>query len=108
MRRPGGLSRAGQLLVVLAVAGVSFGVLASGAWTTASAETRSPGRSDLIVFASAVGYSNLFVIRPDGSGMRRLTKTPDIVEQEPSWSPDGDWLVSNNSRARTPLIFWSC
>ncbi len=33
--------------------------------------------------------SDLFVVRSDGSGLRRLANTPDRLELQPSWSPDG-------------------
>jgi dipeptidyl aminopeptidase/acylaminoacyl peptidase len=33
--------------------------------------------------------SDLYVVRTDGSGLRRLTNTPDQLELQPAWSPDG-------------------
>jgi dipeptidyl aminopeptidase/acylaminoacyl peptidase len=33
--------------------------------------------------------SDLYVVRSDGSGLRRLTNTPDRLELQPAWSPDG-------------------
>jgi Tol biopolymer transport system component len=33
--------------------------------------------------------SDLYVVRTDGSGIRRLTNTPDRLELQPAWSPDG-------------------
>jgi WD40-like Beta Propeller Repeat len=33
--------------------------------------------------------SDLYVVRTDGSGLRRLTDTPDRLELQPAWSPDG-------------------
>jgi Tol biopolymer transport system component len=33
--------------------------------------------------------TELYVVRPDGSGLRRLTNTPDRLELQPAWSPDG-------------------
>lgn len=51
----------------------------------------SPGGS-LIVFSFTVnelgGESNLFVVRPDGSGLRQLTSLPDN-EAQPFFSADG-------------------
>jgi TolB protein len=44
----------------------------------------------LIAFSIEQGdYSDLYVIRPDGTGLRRLTKTGDSTEESPTWSPDG-------------------
>jgi dipeptidyl aminopeptidase/acylaminoacyl peptidase len=33
--------------------------------------------------------SDLYVVHSDGSGLRRLTNTPDRLELQPAWSPDG-------------------
>ena len=33
--------------------------------------------------------SDLYVVHTDGSGLRRLTDTPDRLELQPAWSPDG-------------------
>jgi WD40 repeat protein len=36
---------------------------------------------------------NLWVMNPDGSGLRRLTNHPDVYEECPRWSPDGDQVA---------------
>ena len=36
---------------------------------------------------------DLFLIRADGSGLRRLTATPDRDESRPVFSPDGRWIA---------------
>ena len=33
--------------------------------------------------------SDLYIVRTDGSGLRRLTNTPDRLELQPAWSPNG-------------------
>jgi dipeptidyl aminopeptidase/acylaminoacyl peptidase len=33
--------------------------------------------------------SDLYIVRTDGTGLRRLTNTPDRLELQPAWSPDG-------------------
>jgi Tol biopolymer transport system component len=33
--------------------------------------------------------SDLYVVRADGSGLRQLTNTPDRLDLQPAWSPDG-------------------
>jgi len=35
----------------------------------------------------------LFSIHPDGTGLKRLTNTPDLHEQQPAFSRDGSKLV---------------
>ena len=37
------------------------------------------------------GYNNLLVMNPDGTGVRRLTRSDGDIE--PSWSPDGTQVV---------------
>jgi hypothetical protein len=37
--------------------------------------------------------SDLWLIRPDGTGRHSLTQTPDLLEVEPAWSPDGRRIV---------------
>src|SRR5207342_1773011 len=37
--------------------------------------------------------SDLYVIDADGSGVRRLTHTPNLYESAPSWDPSGERLA---------------
>jgi Tol biopolymer transport system component len=50
------------------------------------------GRS--ILFASQRdhpdGYRDIYAMRPDGSGVRRLTR---LNAETPAWSPDGRYIV---------------
>lgn len=39
---------------------------------------------------------NLYLIRPDGSGLRRLTDKSG--DSHCSWSPDGEWLIFSSAR----------
>lgn len=51
---------------------------------------------DLIAFtAPGDGSPGLFALRPDGSGLRRLTRTPDgaMPDHQPAFSPDGRRLA---------------
>ncbi len=50
-----------------------------------------------IAFASNIaGDYNIYIIKPDGSGLQQLTTRTD-VDIEPTWSPDGEYVafVSN-------------
>jgi Tol biopolymer transport system component len=55
------------------------------------------GGNGLIAFAVATGgnslLSDIHVVAPDGSGLRALTSTPDLVEYAPTWSTDGTRLA---------------
>jgi Tol biopolymer transport system component len=45
---------------------------------------------------------DIYVIHPDGSGLTRLTNTPDADEDGPAWSPDSRQIAfSGRSRADT-------
>lgn len=52
----------------------------------------------MIAFASSRGTSkryDLFVVRPDGTELKRLTSTPKIDETAPSWSPRRFTVLEN-------------
>jgi dipeptidyl aminopeptidase/acylaminoacyl peptidase len=52
----------------------------------------SPRGNDLLFVRFTFGSSlntDLYVIHTDGSGLRQLTQTPDRLELQPAWSPDG-------------------
>mgnify|MGYP003857978615 CR=1 FL=1 len=54
-------------------------------------------RGDLIVFRSdRDGAPRLYLVRPDGTGLRRLSRRPrplTVAEDAPAWSPDGRRLA---------------
>jgi dipeptidyl aminopeptidase/acylaminoacyl peptidase len=53
----------------------------------------------LIAFSGASGVSRaesdteIYVVAPDGTGLRALTATPGVSEMAPAWSPDGTRLT---------------
>lgn len=47
-----------------------------------------PAGSDETKYAA-----ELYVMDADGSHQRRLTRTKELDEQHPSWSPDGSWIA---------------
>ena len=52
----------------------------------------------------ATGEYDLYVVRPDGSDLVRLTSTPDRDEIGASWSPDGTRLVFRESFPQTMIV----
>jgi Tol biopolymer transport system component len=44
------------------------------------------------VFPNTDPKSNLYIMRPDGSELQRIT-TDEFVATSPSWSPDGQWIA---------------
>ena len=82
-----------RLAALVAVGAVLFGV--------PSAEATFRGRDGLIAFARSVegkGNPTIQVIRPDGTGLRRVRWSPPppgrhFLPQPPQWSPDGRALA---------------
>ena len=70
---------------------MTVGLVAAGALALPAGAAAPPG---LIVFARTVGsHQELFSIRPDGSGLRRLTHDRRH-EAEPALSPDGRLIAA--------------
>ncbi len=59
----------------------------------------SPGDS-LIAFV----FDGVFVIRPDGQGLRRLSAPGQNYYQELDWSPTGEWVIARGPSGRLDLI----
>ena len=51
----------------------------------------SPDGSKVAMILSKDGWTDLYVCNVDGSGLKRLTKSPQD-ESSPCWSPDGQWI----------------
>ena len=48
--------------------------------------------------------SDLWIIGADGTGRHQLTNTPDVMETEPDWSPDGAAIVCGTEETGRLLI----
>jgi Tol biopolymer transport system component len=60
--------------------------------------SRGTAANGLVVFQAYVGYtSQLFTIKPDGSGLKQITKIPFKEDtpgaEQADWSPDGTKIV---------------
>ena len=69
-----------------------------------SAPAWSPDGKALAVSLSREGGSQIFLINPDGSGLRRLTSST-AIDTEPRYSPDGRWIYFTSDRGGSPQIY---
>jgi Tol biopolymer transport system component len=97
----------GAILSALAV------MVAAAAATTSFAT--APGKNGKIAFRRYLDrnqrHGAIFVINPDGTGLRQVTNSPDgVVDDQPDWSSDGAQLVFASNRdkvARSKTFIYS-
>jgi Tol biopolymer transport system component len=53
----------------------------------------SPDGAKIAFASSRDGNFEIYTIRPDGTGLTRLTFTTGTQEDNPNWSPDGQWMA---------------
>jgi Tol biopolymer transport system component len=83
---------------------VVFVILTVGACVALGASAaQSKSAARLIAFSATVGkYDDIYVIRADGTGRRRVTRTK-AEEYCPTWSPDGRKIALLAFRGERPL-----
>ncbi len=69
-----------------------------------SAPAFSHDGSRLAVALSRDGYTQIFMINADGSGVERFSKSL-AIDTEPVFSPDGQWLYFTSDRGGSPQIY---
>jgi TolB protein len=69
-----------------------------------SAPAWSPDGKTLAVSLSREGGSQIFLMNPDGSGVRRLTSST-AIDTEPRYSPDGRFIYFTSDRGGSPQIY---
>jgi TolB protein len=80
--------------------------LVAAALTGATARATVPGPNGLIVYQATVGkHVQLFTVKPDGSGIRRLTRFADSDSLHASWSPDGKTIAFERDFAKHAGIY---
>jgi TolB protein len=90
---------------VTTIFGTALAILAA-AQTGTAARATAPGPNGLIVYQATVGkHTQLFTVKPDGSGVRRLTRFRDSDAVHASWSPDGTRLIFERDFAKHAGIY---
>lgn len=69
-----------------------------------SAPAWAPDGKELAVALSKDGGSQLFLIKPDGTDVRRITFS-NAIDTEPDFSPDGKWIYFTSDRGGSPQIY---
>ena len=69
-----------------------------------SAPAWSPDGKQLAVVLTRDGGSQIYLVRPDGSGIRRITFS-GVIDTEPNFSPDGQYLLFTSDRGGSAQIY---
>ena len=69
-----------------------------------SAPAWSPDGKTLAVSLSREGGSQIFLVSPEGSGVRRLTSST-AIDTEPRFSPDGQWIYFTSDRGGSAQVY---
>src|SRR5438045_2555767 len=81
-------------LAVAAVFAIGLGLAAEGA--ASAGQQKASATNGLIAFMrpGQVGEYDLWVVRPNGRALRRLTRAPaGRSDYNPAWSPDGSRVL---------------
>ena len=66
------------------------------------------GRNGLIAFwGDRDGPIQVYVMNPDGSGVRNLSNDPNVIDGLPRWSPDGTHLVFSRIANGSPFQLYT-
>ena len=69
-----------------------------------SAPTWSPDGKSLAIVLTRDGSAQIYLVRPDGSDLRRVTFSGEI-DTEPTFSPDGQYLLFTSDRGGSAQIY---
>ncbi len=96
------IARGGSLYLVSAAGGVE--TLIPGQPTGTNSQAAWSPDGEWIAFRNESGVSDLYIIHPDGSGLRQVTQ--DAAEDAyPDWSADSTHLVFVSNRDGSPDIY---
>lgn len=90
------LALAASLILAPALSSVAFagGTLSRPAAMSSDRATTAHGGVIVFMRPGKIGEFDLWIVRPDGKGLRRLTTSPKArSDYNPDWSPDGSRVV---------------
>ncbi len=58
----------------------------------------SPDGKWIAFISDREGSENIWVMHPDGSGVKQVSKDPNSEFVSPSWSPDGNYIFVSKGR----------
>lgn len=64
----------------------------------------APSGEQIVFVSDREGGDNLWVMAADGKSARKLTEEPEHLVHNPSWSPDGSYIVAKKSFMSTRSI----
>lgn len=100
----------GVLAFVIALSSMLSVHSARSALAGESAVSTSPGKNGLIALTGYLDSDRetgaIFVVRPDGTGLRQITKPESgVVDGDADWSPDGSLIVFH--RGESPVAIYT-
>ena len=82
------------------------GKLISGGMAFDSQPKFSPDGKWIAFISDREGSENLWIIHPDGSGVKQVSKDPNNEFASPSWSPDSNYIYVSKAGAITTFEIW--
>jgi TolB protein len=84
-----------NMLYVMNVDGSGVRPLTEGQFRSVGPSWSPDGEFIVYVSNEEGAWEDLWVVRPDGTGRRNITRTPHINESHPHWGPDSRTIIFN-------------
>jgi TolB protein len=84
-----------RFILMAAALSVATAVMVAAGPVSAAVQGRNGKIAFRRFFNADHSRGDVFTINPNGTGIHRVTYTPNGVGTEPDWSPDGRWILYN-------------